>query len=119
MIGGITYVFVIVSELVIPSSMKKLLRFVAPLIAGNVKEPTALGEVHPEAFCETLTGDVPGLRVSSCVKFLPLSGRSTTCSLVTTEPSSAVEASTAAPTACTVTDCCTAPTVRVKSNVAV
>src|SRR2546423_10923064 len=97
---------------------KKLLRLVCPLMAGNEYDPMGEETQAPE-FCETLTGATPGERVNSCVKLRPFSGRSTTCRLLTTAPTSAVDAWMSAPTASTVTDCSTPPTFRVRSNVAV
>ena len=75
--------------------------------------------VNPPRFCETLTGATPGVSSSSLVKLRPFRGRSTTCFSVTAEPSSAEDAWSCAPVACTVTVSVTAPTSRMKSKVAI
>src|SRR5260370_22923545 len=118
MIGGTAYVFRKAPWLLIPSSVKKLLRFGWPFTAGNEQSPIGLC-VPPPEFASEMIGDTPGVSERSCVKFLPLSGRSTTCCVVTTAPSSDVELCTAAPKASTTTDSCTAPTRSVASKVAV
>src|SRR5258708_39734508 len=87
MIGGTAYVLEKAPWLFSPSVINMLLRLVWPLIDGkkNVVPDATLPK--PPEFCETLMGDTPGDSSSSCVKFRPLSGRSTTCFAATTVPS--------------------------------
>ena len=75
MIGGTAYVLVNAPWLVSPSSMKKLLRFPWPLIAGNENAPAFVLAPNPPAFWAVLTGATPGVSVSNWVKFLPFRGQ--------------------------------------------
>ena len=53
---------------------------------GEEKLRTGCGIAEAAEFWETLTGDTPGERERSWVKFRPFSGRSTTCLAATTAP---------------------------------
>ena len=118
MIGGVAYVLTIEPWLITPSVRKKLLRLLWPFMAGYANSPIA-ALPKPPRFCAVLMGDAPGVSVSNWVKLRPLSGRSTTWFSFITEPSSAVELWTSAPTASTVTVSATAPISKAKSSVAV
>ena len=78
---------VIVPWLFTPSVRNRLLRLFWPLIEGKLNVPTEVLP-KPPRFCATLTGDAPGVSISSWVKLRPLSGRSTTCCSVIAVPSS-------------------------------
>src|SRR5438067_10793015 len=81
--------------------MKKLLRLVWPLMAGNTNVVPDATLPKPPEFCDTLTGATPGVRARSWVKLRPFKGRSTTCFEVTAAPSSAVALWTNSPAAST------------------
>src|ERR1035437_10672425 len=103
-----------------PSSTYRLLRVCAPLIAGNEKAPIVL-PAHPPPpplLWSLLMLTAPGVMVSNWVKLRPFSGSSTTSRLLTTEPNSEVEDSTAAAVASTVTVDFGFPTFRGKEEVA-
>src|SRR5258708_23083446 len=108
-IGGTAYVLRNAPKLFKPSVRKKLLRLVAPLIAGNSNSaPSAMGAAKPPVrppilFWETLMGATPGVSDRSCVKLRPLRGRSFTCLVSMTVPNSAVDTCNCAEEASTVT----------------
>src|SRR2546423_8736663 len=91
-IGGTEYVLLNDSWSFNPSSKKRLLRFVWPLIDGKEKLPIGLPwNCAFDPFWVVFTVLTPGVRFSNCVKFRPFSGRSLTERLSITEPSSELE----------------------------
>ena len=99
--------------------MKKLLRFVCPLIAGKTNCVPVAALPKPPEFCDTLIGATPGERVSNWVKLRPLRGRSTTCLAAITAPTSAVELCNNSPVASTLMVCVNDPSCSPTSIVAV
>src|SRR5713226_9503220 len=99
--------------------MNRLLRLVCPLIAGKKNCVPEATLPKPPEFWDTLMGETPGDSDSSCVKLRPFNGRSSTCLVPTTAPNSAVDCCSNSPDASTVRVCCTAPTCRETSIVAV